>query len=203
MTVLIASAVASSLDGVSTNVLPKYFRVNVASLVSSLSSCLSEFLLPVPILLLPLSTHSLLFANAHSSHNSENIKSPTSKSQLCLLFAITYNRTCILYDPVHFSRDLTRKYTSVPMQTNTEYENSKRNYSTSKIKIESLDVTLINQKSKRYFLNFNEYNVEKKRNSVSTLLVFNLTPKTVRKFFLVLYKISCFIFEVSVDFYFK
>lgn len=63
MTVLIASAVASSLEGVSTRVLPKYLRVNLTSDGSSASSCV------VPAEPLP-STHSRLFARAHSSHSS-------------------------------------------------------------------------------------------------------------------------------------
>lgn len=63
MTVLMASAVASSLEGVSTRVLPKYLRVNLASDASSGSSCV------VPAELPP-STHSRLFARAHSSHSS-------------------------------------------------------------------------------------------------------------------------------------
>lgn len=65
MTVLMASAVASSLEGVSTRVLPKYLRVNLASDASSDSSCV------VPAEPLP-STHSRLFARAHSSHSSAN-----------------------------------------------------------------------------------------------------------------------------------
>lgn len=62
--VFMASAVASSLEGVSTKVLPKYLRVNLASEASSVSC---------PVLKTPLfSTHSRLFAKAHSSHSSEN-----------------------------------------------------------------------------------------------------------------------------------
>jgi len=66
ITVLMASAVASSLEGVSTRVLPKYLRVNLASDASSDSSPCVVLVEPPP------STHSRLFAKAHSSHSSES-----------------------------------------------------------------------------------------------------------------------------------
>jgi len=66
MTVLMASAVASSLEGVSTRVLPRYLRVNLASDASSDSSPCVALAEPPP------STHSRLFASAHSSQSSES-----------------------------------------------------------------------------------------------------------------------------------
>lgn len=67
--VFIASAVASSLDGTSTSVLPRYLRLNFDSCSSSSGN--GPKLLELRPIDSPISMHSRLLARAHSSQSSE------------------------------------------------------------------------------------------------------------------------------------